>query len=191
MNSKNLYWLGLALCVTLALSSCKKDEVSDPVIPNEEEVITTLNFTLSPVGGGTDIFMSFQDIDGDGPQVPEISVSDSLSANTEYTGSVLLLNETVTPADTINTEVLAEAEEHQFFYTIQGADMTVAYSDSDADGNPIGLSVLVETGSPSQGAITVVLRHEPDKTGAGVVAGDIANAGGETDIEATFDVVIE
>ena len=34
--------------------------------------------------------------------------------------------------------------------------------------------------------MTVILRHEPNKAGAGVSDGDITNAGGETDIEVTF-----
>ena len=44
------------------------------------------------------------------------------------------------------------------------------------------------TGSMSNpsASMTVILRHEPDKAGAGVSDGDITNAGGETDIEVTF-----
>ena len=41
------------------------------------------------------------------------------------------------------------------------------------------------------GTITVTLRHEPNKDAAGVSSGDIANAGGETDIEVTFNVEIQ
>ena len=36
-----------------------------------------------------------------------------------------------------------------------------------------------------------MLRHEPDKSAAGVSSGDITNAGGETDIEVSFNVIIE
>jgi hypothetical protein len=39
--------------------------------------------------------------------------------------------------------------------------------------------------------VVVTLRHEPDKGAAGVSGGDITNAGGDTDIEVTFPVVIE
>jgi len=37
----------------------------------------------------------------------------------------------------------------------------------------------------------VTLRHQPDKGAIGVSDGDITNAGGETDIEVLFDVIIE
>ncbi len=191
MNYKCLCWLSLGMSIALAFSSCKKDEIPDPFIPNEEEIITTLNLTLTPAGGGTAIVLSFLDIDGDGPQAPVVTVSDSLSPNTEFTGSLLLLNETVSPADTINSEIVAEAEDHQFFFIPQGIDLSVDYDDSDSNGNPIGLSTIFQTGDSSLGTITVVLRHEPDKTAEGVSQGDISNAGGETDIEATFDVVIQ
>ena len=36
------------------------------------------------------------------------------------------------------------------------------------------------------GQFTVTLRHEPDKSAQGVSAGDITNAGGETDIEVSL-----
>ena len=53
------------LVILSVLASCKKEK-NDPIIPNEEEVITTLNYTLTPTGGGTAIVLSFQDLDGDG-----------------------------------------------------------------------------------------------------------------------------
>lgn len=191
MKFKSHYWLGMALCAVLALSSCEKDDVEDPVIPNEEEVITTVRVSLVPSGGGTEILMSFVDMDADGPDDPVISVSDTLMVNTAYSATVLLLNETETPSDTVNAEIIEEAEEHQFFFGVQSSlDLTVTYNDSDADGNPIGLMNTVQCNGESQGTFTVTLRHEPDKTGTGVANGDITNAGGETDIEAEFDVFI-
>jgi len=39
---------------------------------------------------------------------------------------------------------------------------------------------------PGEGGLRITLRHEPNKTAAGVQNGDITNAGGETDIEVTF-----
>ena len=47
------------------------------------------------------------------------------------------------------------------------------------------------TGAASVGTLKVTLRHEPNKSAAGVVGGDITNAGGETDIEVEFPIVIE
>jgi hypothetical protein len=70
-------------------------------------------------------------------------------------------------------------------------NLSVAYSDTDNQGNPIGIETLMTTGDPSSGTLNVTLRHEPDKNAENVSAGDISNAGGSTDIEADFDVRIE
>ena len=43
----------------------RRDITPEPI--NEEEVITTMTVTLVPDGGGTEIVLSFQDLDGDGP----------------------------------------------------------------------------------------------------------------------------
>ena len=69
--------------------------------------------------------------------------------------------------------------------------MNYMYEDEDGDGNPIGLETTMITGDPSTGTLTVILRHEPDKNADGVSDGDITNAGGETDIEVDFPVVIK
>lgn len=178
----------------LFLTSCEKDEPEDPIIPNEEEVITTLNFTLTPDGGGAPVVLSFQDLDGDGGNAPTISEG-TLDNNTIYNGSLELLNELEDPAEDITLEVAEEELEHQFFYETlfptELSDVNIAYNDLDEEGNPIGLSTVLTTGEMGSGTITVTLRHEPNKDAAGVSSGDIANAGGETDIEVTFNVEIQ
>lgn len=179
----------IALCVAsmLFLSSCD----DDPVIPNEEELITTLIWTLTPAGGGTALEFRFADEDGDGGEPAEIS-EDTLAANTTYNAAVRFLNESETPAEEITEEVEEEDNEHQVFVvTGAGLNLTTAYADMDGDGNPLGLATTVTTGDASTGTVTVSLVHEPDKGGAGVSGGDPTNAGGETDIEVEFDVVIQ
>ena len=186
---RNISRLGLIFTGLIVLA-CANDDNPTPV--NEEELITTLTITLTPQGGGTSILLTSRDVDGDGPNPPEISVSGDLVANAVYDGSVKLLNETVNPVDDITMEVADEAEEHQFFYGAGGGiDLSVDYDDQDADGNPIGLAITLTTGAASSGTLTVTLRHEPDKNGAGVKDGDITNAGGETDIAQTFDLSIQ
>jgi hypothetical protein len=39
--------------------------------------------------------------------------------------------------------------------------------------------------------LKITLRHEPNKKASGVVGGSITNAGGETDIEVSFDVEVK
>ena len=178
-------WALLAV-LFLAFSSCKDD---DPVEEPDEEVITNLNFVLTPTSGSA-VTMTFEDLDGDGGNAPTI-VGGTLQANTVYTGAITLSNESETPAEDITEEIAEEDEEHQFFFAVSGVNATVAYTDADADGNPIGLATTITTGDASSGTMTVTLRHEPAKGADGVAGGDISNAGGETDIEVTFDVTIQ
>lgn len=173
--------------VLLTFNACKKD---DPVIPHEEEVITTLNYVLTPQGGGETVMLAFQDLDGDGGNAPTYSVG-KLAANTTYTGVVALLNEAEEPAEVITEEVLEEGAEHQMFYVVTNDLATISYADTDEDGKPIGIATTFVTGDAGTGKLTIVLRHEPNKTAEGVEGGDITNAGGETDIEVTFDIEVE
>lgn len=179
--------LSLLALAALILGGCKSD---DPEPVNEEELITTLIYELTPAAGGTPVTFTFRDLDGDGGDPPVIEAG-KLDATTSYTGKITVLNEQETPAEDITEEVEEEDEEHQFFFTVSSANLTVTYADMDADGNPVGIATTADTGTPSTGTLTIVLRHEPVKDAAGVSDGDITNAGGETDIEVTFEVVIE
>ena len=170
--------------LSIALFSC---EPNDPVDPNEEELITTFNVDLE--ANGFTYTLNYTDLDGDGGNAPILTI-DSLSANTTYSGSITLFNESETPTEEITPEVFDEANDHQFFFSSSGSS-TFVYSDQDDNGNPLGLSFEVTTGNAANETFTFVLRHEPDKSAAGVSSGDITNAGGETDIEVSFNVIIE
>ncbi|MFT4522988.1 MAG: hypothetical protein ACI8ZN_001940 [Bacteroidia bacterium] len=180
----------LGILFTLFISACKEDVPEDPIIPNEEEVITSLNFTLTPEGGGTPVVLSFKDLDGDGGNAPAISEG-TLVANTTYNGSLELLKELETPAEDITKEIEEEGVDHQFFFKTSVSGVNFAYNDMDANGNPIGLSTILTTNGAGSGTITVTLRHEPKKDASGVSSGDMTNAGGETDIEVTFNVEVQ
>jgi hypothetical protein len=172
------------LASTLIFASCSDDDdTPEPV--NEEEVITTLTVTLD--SGSDTVVMQYQDLDGDGPDAATVTVSGSLSANTTYDGSIILLNETESPAENVTEEIEEEDLDHQFFYTVgSGLDVAAEYGDADSEGNPLGLSFILNTGVASSGGLTFTLRHEPNKPNTG-----LENAGGETDIEVTFDVTVE
>lgn len=178
----------LFILAIITMNSCKKD---DPPVVNEEEVITTLKYELVPVGGGTTVELSFVDLDGDGGNNPVI-MGGTLAENTTYNGTLTLLNESESPAEDITAEILAEDEDHQFFFSVtSGLNASASYSDQDADGNPVGLSSEMVTTTASTGTLQIVLRHEPNKSATGVSAGDITNAGGETDIEVDFPITIQ
>ncbi|HNR07649.1 MAG TPA: type 1 periplasmic binding fold superfamily protein [Saprospiraceae bacterium] len=176
------------LISALIFSHCRLD---DPQIPNEEELITTLRYTLTPVNGGNSAVFTFQDYDGEGGEDPLIS-GGVLTANTEYTGSLEILNEISFPLVDIGQEIQTEDTEHQFFLATSGGLLAnVEYADTDSNGHPVGLITKLITRSVSSGNLTITLRHEPDKTAPGVSKGDLSQAGGETDLEIVFDVQIQ
>ena len=185
---KNLKFIFIVniLFTVLFLNSCKDD---DPIDMNDEEVITTLTYTLTPTSGDV-VTLSFLDLDGDGGDDPIIT-GGILQSNMSYIGVLDLKNEAETPAESITEEIEEEALEHQFFFTATGANLTVGYADEDDNVNPLGLVTTLTTSDASSGTIQVVLRHEPDKSATGVQSGDITNAGGETDIEVTFDITLQ
>ena len=182
----------LTLVAVTALIACRKDDpvVPLPPAPNEEELITTVRLTFTSSGGTETKEFLFSDLDGVGGNPPVIT-ADPLSADSLYSVSIELLNASVTPAVDVSAEVAAEAEAHQFFYQVSGANATVSYADTDGNGNPIGLSTEWTLGASSAGTVVVTLRHLPDKSGNGVSSGEITNAGGETDIEVSFPLVIQ
>ena len=170
----------------VALISCSDDDAPAPV--NEEEVITTVRTTL--VAGGQTVTLLSRDLDGDGPNAPVVTVSGNLTAGTTYTGSVEFFNETINPADNITTEVEEEGVDHQIFYQAPASIGTFTYTDTDANGKPIGLDFTLVTASAATGNLTVTLRHLPNKSAAGVSTGNIANAGGATDAQVTYPLVV-
>lgn len=168
--------------------ACKKP---DPIIPNEEEVITTLRYTLAPMKGGDPVILEFKDIDGDGGN-PPVYTDGNLTPNTTYLGSLLLLNEQESPASNITEEIENEEEAHQFFYKLSaGLPVDVTYTDADIHGRPIGILTKVETGDPGSGKLKITLRHGLDKSAPGVLNGIIDLAGGDTDIEIEFNVHVQ
>jgi hypothetical protein len=179
---KNISFYAL---LSIAMIGCSDDDAAPEVI-NEEEVITTVILTLTPESGDQ-VVLTTLDLDGDGPDEPVTTVVGSFLENTQYQGAVRFLNETETPAEEITDEVVEEADEHQVFYTVgEGLNITTTYLDFDSNGNPLGVSITLETGEASSGSLTVTLRHEPVKPNDG-----LDSAGGETDIATSFDVSIQ
>ena len=186
---KNLkYYLSTLLIITLIIS-CSKDSITvEPEAINEEEVITTMTITLAPTSGSTTIVtLKTQDLDGDGPNAPEVTVSGNLTAGAVYAGAMEFLNELESPAEDITEEIEEEDLDHQVFYTLAGGlDATIEYANNDSAGNPLGTEFTLTANTASSGSLTFTLIHEPTKPNTG-----LADAGGSTDIETTFNITIE
>ena len=138
MKRINFLTIAIVAVVTLGFISCSNDDDTPPAPVNEEEVITSVIVTLT--GEGDVVELESRDLDGDGPNDPVVSVNGTFQENIPYVGSVQFLNETESPAEDINEEILEEAEEHQVFFVFGGGlDGSVTYGDEDSNGNPIGL----------------------------------------------------
>lgn len=185
---KNFRISGLAFLAIIGMASCSKDDAPVPV--NEEEVITTVITTLSNTSGS--VVLTSKDLDGDGPNAPVLTQTGTIVANRVYVGSVKFLNEQKTPAEDITPEVVSEGKDHQVFFQPEAGVGTFTYADTDVNGRPIGVMFNFTAGAANamQKNLIVTLRHEPVKTASGVATGNIANAGGDTDIEVTYRVVI-
>lgn len=177
-------------CVTIFISSCKKDDdlidVPPPIV-NESEVITTLQIIFTDSASNTPAgTFQFRDTDGDGPNAPVEWDTIVLNNNRTYFAEVLLLNELAFPVDTISNEVLEEANDHQFFFTVAGANITHNYNDMDTNTPPlpIGLQNKFRTGNISNGSVQVILKHQPGTKDGNITTGD-------TDIDVTFTTNIQ
>jgi hypothetical protein len=184
MKKTSRYFLSVASMVLLAIgaSSCG----DDPAPVNEEEVITTVTVVLTPNDGGTPVTLKFYDADGDGSIAPVKTVSGNLAVFKTYSGVITLQNESQsTPVD-ITTEVRNEAVHHLFCFTIlSGSNLSVAASDTDSKGLPIGLSSTWTTTTTGPAAVKITLRHQFE-TKTGECPGN-----GETDVDVDFNVLIQ
>ncbi|MGK0325292.1 MAG: hypothetical protein ACJA2M_001611 [Polaribacter sp.] len=175
--------IALLFISSILLSSCSDNHDDDH--DHEEELITTVTYTLS--NGADIVTLKFQDLTGGSIEDATYDVSGPLTANTTYTGSIQLLNETESPAEDITEEVQEEADEHEFFYASSVAGVSITKTDMDANGNPIGIETSLAAGNASTGTLTIILKHEPTKPNNG----SSAEAGGSTDVEVTFLIEVQ
>ena len=196
---KNLKKVSLYLLAVLAFgfASCESEE---PKKENEGEVITDvtlsfqeLNASNTPVGA----ILNFKASDPQGIEVGKTPTIQpiTLSKGKKYLMTIKVTNEI--EKEDITKEILEEAAEHQFFFlgpVIDSKIFTIQYA--DAGGIALGLRNNVTVASPTNttnSTMRVVLRHDLNKSFAGASNPNFANflqAGGETDLDITFPVVV-
>jgi Trk K+ transport system NAD-binding subunit len=173
------------------------EDPNAPPCENEEEVITDVVLTWSPVGGGDTIRARAQDPDGEGPLDLAILDGINLTENTEYTLTLELTNSI--EGEDITEEIMEEDDEHMFFFAFTEDIFTnplgdgnvdnrpdpVAYNDFDENGLPVGLSTSWTTPANMGfgGTFRLVLKHQPDIKSATSTVND-----GGTDVDLTFDL---
>jgi hypothetical protein len=190
--------LSSAFLLTLLFTACDEEA---PEAENEEEVITDVTLTFTPVGGGTPVVALAQDPDGEGPASLEIVSDIELLANTTYDMSISLMFISGNEQENITEEVEEEGAEHMFFFGFtnnifgdpegngnvdERDDEVINYLDTDENGLPVGLETQWTTGVAAEGTFRVVLKHQPDMKTA---TSDYTV--GESDIDLTWDLMIE
>ena len=133
------------------LTACRRSK--DGLEQNEEELVTTVRLTAAEVGGGASRVFVFRDIDGPGGAAPQQFDHIMLAPGKTYNFSVELLDETNTPAENITTEVLEEAEDHQFYYLPATVNVSVSGLNRDTQGLPLGSSGIFTTAPPNPGGV--------------------------------------
>ena len=198
---KNIFKLNYLLYAVLTLfifTACEEDEAA-PEEENEVEVFTDVKLVFTPSGGGAAVEAAAQDPDGAGVQELQVLGTINLSANTEYTLTMVIENCLESPCELMNEEIEEEDDEHQFFFAftndvftspagngnIDSASDPLNYNDADGNGNSLGLNTSWTTGSASNGTFTVQLQHQPDVKTATSGATD-----GDTDFALTFNLNI-
>ena len=196
----------IAMLATLAtaFTSCKKDKKPEAPAPpvNQAELITTMKITLRDTINNTSVTYVFSDLDGAGgnPATFGNSGADSvinITANNVYEATILLLDESKSPVDTISNEVEEEGIDHMFFFngisptgttsyiTDLNGGTTIKYLDSDANNRGIGLLTLWTaplTPMPKE-PLLIELKHQPSVK-------DGSYAPGETDIQVGFKLKV-
>ncbi len=189
-------------------TACKKDKKEDPAPQqpappaNEAELITTMKITLRDTINNTSLTYVFSDLDGAGgnPATFGNSGADSIiniTANHVYEATILLLDQTKTPVDTISNEVEAEGADHLLFFNsiaptgtpyttyLAGSMTNIKYLDLDANNRGIGLSTLWTAPSMmmNKSPLTIELKHQPSVK-------DGSYAPGETDIQVGYKLKV-
>jgi hypothetical protein len=164
---------GMAALALIASLSCNKHS------HEEEELITTLKFIVLDNSNSVETTYTFSDPDGAGGNSPTKFDTIKLKANTSYSLAVKVLNESVSPAEDLTSEITAEANDHQFYYLpSSGLNLTIESLNKDGNNLPVGLNGSFKTLASSNGNLQVILKHKPGNK----KASDDATVG-ETDIE--------
>lgn len=187
MKNKIIIQFFFIVITSLVFTSCLKEKAGEI---NDEELITTMKLSFTPVSGSTPLVYFFDDPDGPGGVAPVIDTI-RLSPGVSYNFSLELMNNSTLPPIDVTDEIKTEADAHRFYYETAGVTITVSDLDKDALGNPVGLTGKWSTGIAGSGATKITLRHygatPPDKS-----PGDPVNSPkSSTDIEVSFPTKIQ
>ncbi len=190
-NLKTVSFLSAALLLTFA--SCKKDDkIPAPVEP---ELITTVRIRFTDTADKTNpLFYSYKVENGFNNTSPGTIQIDTirLSAGTIYRVETDLFNDKALPEDATMDEIFQERDQHLFLYISEpaagpGSLKPIAGSGIlDYQNKPFNQEIEMAAAGLGSGKLRVLLIHAPTNK-----AGQTPEtAGGETDVDVTFPVII-
>jgi hypothetical protein len=179
------FFISALFCLTL-MTSCSDDD--DPVIVNEEELITNVTLTFVNNADDNDIVV-LESIAPDGQNgTSNETISGSFTAGATYSLTLAMLNASETPAeDILNDDIVVEADEHFFTYAVNTINLTMSRNSDDVEGpngSKLGLNTTWVAGAASTGNVQIVLIHEPESVDDSDEFGSVT--GGSEDLNLTF-----
>ncbi len=201
MKKSNSNYVFLLLTTTVFLfSSC---ESNDPEDENEGELITDVTLKFTEVDDATDLMGTPFGVVASDPNGLELGNIPTIGTISLELGKTYLLELELFNSienENIKEEIDEEADEHQFFFLgsafVGSPILTYVYDDEDENGNPIGLRGFVTVASSpasNNAQFRMILRHDLDKSFSGINNPNFENfvqAGGETDLDITFPLVL-
>jgi len=196
---KNLQKVSLYLLAVLAFgfASCESE---DPEKENDGEVITDVTLKFQELDASNALVGSVLTFKASDPQGIEVGKtptvqSISLTKGKKYQMTIEVTNEI--EKEDITKEILEEAAEHQFFFLGPVFDSNIfSIQYADAGGIALGLKNTVTVSSSTgtnNSSMRIVLRHDLNKSFAGAnnpTFANFAQAGGESDLDITFPVIL-
>jgi hypothetical protein len=183
----------VCLSVFILIFSCRPKDVQNPQNPqSDNEKVTHVYLYLEDTSVTPHAIKTFVWSQMDSTEDPSISY-DTLEMGKNYLGSVMMLDQTKTPFDTLSHEFEEEALklEHQFFYDCSPTSLltfTYSNSDKDANGVPVGITPNVFANALGTGSMHVVLKHQP---GVKPNSGNGNSTLGSTDLDIVFPVKVK
>lgn len=199
MKTTNKLYLIALIFASFTILSCDSE---DPVPENDGELITDVTLTFQEIdANGDDVGepFDFTASDAEGIEIgstPEVETV-MLAKGKTYQMSIAVYNSVA--GEDITEEISEESDEHQFYFLGSAFVDTpiLTYEYDDEGGINLGLKGIVNVDqSPelNNASMQILLRHALDKSYPGATNpnfSDYAKAGGESDLDITFPVVVE
>ena len=199
MNTKHKVYLIALAFASCTFSSCTSE---DPVPENDGELITDVTLTFQEIdasGNSVGAPFDFTASDAEGIEIGSTPTVETvmLAKGKTYQMTIDVYN--AVAGEDITEEIEAEGDEHQFYFL--GSAFTsspfLSYAYDDNGDELIGLKGIVTVQqSPgfNNANMQILLRHALDKNYPGADNPNFTNyaqAGGESDLDITFPVVVE